>query len=60
MMAKKTNWKSMLNGKERKKYTVWVGGTEVTDHFVTMTTAKDIFADYTEQGYKDVVIQQGR
>jgi len=60
MMAKKTNWKSMLNGKERKKYTVWVGGTEVTDHFVTMTTAKDIFADYIEQGYKDVVIQQGR
>jgi len=60
MMAKKTNWKSMLNGKERRKYTVWVGGTEVTDHFVTMTTAKDIFADYTEQGYKDVVIQQGR
>ena len=59
-MAKKTNWKSMLNGKERKKYTVWVGGTEVTDHFVTMTTAKDIFADYIEQGYKDVVIQQGR
>ena len=59
-MAKKTNWKSMLNGKERRKYTVWVGGTEVTDHFVTMTTAKDIFADYTEQGYKDVVIQQGR
>jgi len=60
MMAKKTNWKSMLNGKERRKYTVWVGGTEVTDHFVTMTTAKDIFADYIEQGYKDVVIQQGR
>ena len=60
MMAKKTDWKSMLTGKERKKYTVWVGGTEVTDHFVTMTTAKDIYAKYTEQGYKDVVIQQGR
>ena len=59
-MAKKNKWKSMLTGKEKRKYTVWVGGTEVTDHFVTMTTAKDIFADYTEQGYKDVVIQQGR
>ncbi len=60
MMAKKNDWKSMLTGKERKKYTVWVGGTEVTDHFVTMTTAKDIYANYREQGYKDVVIQQGR
>lgn len=60
MMAKRNDWKSMLTGKERKKYTVWVGGTEVTDHFVTMTTAKKIYAQYTEQGYKDVVIQQGR
>ncbi len=60
MMAKKNDWKSMLTGKERKKYTVWVGGTEVTDHFVTMTTAKDIYAKYAEEGYEDVVIQQGR
>ena len=60
MIKKKTNWKSMLTGKEVRKYTVWVGGTEVTDHFVTYTTAKNIFADYTKQGYDDVVIQSRR
>ncbi len=60
MGRKKTKKEPMLTGKERKKYTVWVGGTEVTDHFVTYSTAKDILADYTEQGYKDVVIQEGR
>ena len=60
MGRKKTKKEPMLTGKERKKYTVWVGGTEVTDHFVTYSTAKDILANYTEQGYKDVVIQEGR
>jgi len=60
MIKKKTNWKSMLTGKEVRKYTVWVGGTEVTDHFVTYTTAKNILADYTKQGYDDVVIQSRR
>lgn len=60
MIKKKTNWKSMLTGREVRKYTVWVGGTEVTDHFVTYTTAKNILADYTKQGYDDVVIQSRR
>lgn len=60
MIKKKTNWKSMLTGKEVRKYTVWVGGTEVTDHFVTYTTAKSILDGYTKQGYDDVVIQSRR
>lgn len=60
MIKKKTNWKSMLTGREVRKYTVWVSGTEVTDHFVTYTTAKNILADYTKQGYDDVVIQSRR
>ena len=59
-MAKKTNWKSMLTGNEKGKYTVWVGGTEVTDHFVNYTTAKQFHLTYTTQGYTDVVIQAGR
>ena len=50
----------MLMGKEVRKYTVWVGGTEVTDHFVTYTTAKNILDGYTQQGYDDVVIQSRR
>jgi len=60
MMAKKNKWKSMLTGKEKRKYTVWVGGTEVTDHFVNYTTAKQLHLTYTAQGYTDVVIQEGR
>jgi hypothetical protein len=60
MMAKKIEYAQMLQGKERKKYTVWVGGTEVTDHFVTYTTAKSILSNYTGQGYDDVNIQEGR
>jgi hypothetical protein len=50
----------MLQGKEKRKYTVWVGGTEVTDHFVNYTTAKQLHLTYTAQGYTDVVIQEGR
>ena len=60
MMAKRNEWKSMLQGKEKRKYTVWVGGTEVTDHFVNYTTAKQLHLTYTTQGYTDVVIQEGR
>ena len=49
----------MLTGKEKRKYTVWVGGTEVTDHFVNYTTAKQLHLttegkqkmfDYFEKG----------
>ena len=60
MMAKRNKYTTMLQGNERKKYTVWVGGTEVTDHFVTYTTAKNILDGYTKQGYDDVVIQSRR
>ena len=60
MMAKKSKFKTMIQGNEIKKYTVWVGGTEVTEHFVTYTTAKNILDNYTGQGYNDVNIQEGR
>lgn len=46
--------------KEIKKYTVWVGGTEITDFFVTYSTAKQLYKQYKALGYKDVVIQEGR
>ena len=45
---------------ELKKYTLWVGGTEVTDHFVTYSKAIDMLKIYKEMGYTDVVIQEGR
>ena len=46
MTMKKTRWKSMLSGNEIKKYTVWVGGTEVTENFVTYASAKSILTNY--------------
>ena len=33
------------------KYTVWVGGTEVTDYYVDRDTADEILMDYIDQGY---------
>jgi hypothetical protein len=38
------------------KYTVWVGGTEVTDYHVDRDTADEILMDYIDKGYdeKDV------
>ena len=38
------------------RYTVFVGGSEVTDWVVTLKTARDVFRFYEEQGYDDVVI----
>ena len=46
--------------KELKKYTVWVGGTEVTDFFVTYSIAKELLKQWQALGYDDVAIQQGR
>ena len=60
MTMKKTRWKSMLSGKEVKKYTVWVGGTEVTENFVTYASAKSILTNYISMGYTDAIIQEGR
>ena len=45
---------------ELKKYTVWVGGTEITDFFVTYSIAKELLKQYTALGYDDVIIQEGR
>ena len=38
------------------RYTVFVGGSEVTDWVVTLKTARDVFRFYEEQVYYDVVI----
>jgi len=38
------------------RYTVWVGGVEVTDWLVTLKTAKIVSRFYEEQKYDDVVI----
>ena len=46
--------------KEIKKYTVWVGGTEITDFFVTYSIAKELLKQYQALDYDDVIIQEGR
>jgi hypothetical protein len=55
-----TKKRAYITGAEVKKYTVWVGGTEITDSFVTYTVAKLLLNNFTNQGYSDVVIQSRR
>ena len=38
------------------RYTVFVGGTEVTDWLVTLDTARVVVRFYEAQGHDDVVI----
>ena len=37
-------------------WTVWVGGSEVTDHCVTLATARLIAESWLSKGYKDTYI----
>jgi len=43
---------------ESKKYSVWVGGIEVNDHYLTYTEANQAFSEYVELGYDDVQIEE--
>lgn len=38
-------------------YTVWVGGTEVIDNYVTLTEARELVEYYKALGYDDVIAQ---
>ena len=40
-----------------EKYTVWVGGTEVTDNYVDFSKAIDILKHYAVMGYTHVIVQ---
>jgi|TARA_R100001369_G_scaffold67329_1_gene94798 hypothetical protein len=39
-------------------YTVWVGGCEVNEDYLTLRDAKDMEAEYLNDGYDDVVIEE--
>ena len=52
--------KSYLIGEEIKKYTVWVGGTEVTNNFITYAKAKEVHNTFLERGYDDIIIESRR
>ena len=44
---------------EEEKYTVWVGGTEVTDHYVDFDEAYYIASCWhVDEGYDDVIIEE--
>jgi hypothetical protein len=40
-----------------KEWTVWVGGSEVTDFYVTETEARTIAEMYRRMGYDDVSLE---
>jgi hypothetical protein len=60
MMTRRSEYRPMLIGKERKKYTVWIDDVEMTDKFVTYAHAKMMHTVYESRGYKKVIIQEGR
>ena len=59
-MKKKTKWKSMLTGKEIKKYIVWVDGKRMSPKMLTYTDAKALLLKYQQDGYYDVIITGAR
>lgn len=42
---------------DKATYSVWVGGTEVNDYYLTEKEAVDIKAEWELQGYTDVTIK---
>ena len=40
-----------------KRFTVWVGGFEVNDYYLTKEDAEDLKAEYVEKGYDDAIIE---
>jgi hypothetical protein len=41
-----------------QRYTVWVGGVEVNDHYLTKPVADILAQRYIEHGYDDVSIDE--
>jgi hypothetical protein len=41
-----------------KEYTVWVGGVEVNDYYLTKQEADNLAFEYEDDGYDDVIIEK--
>ena len=41
-----------------KLFTVWVGGVEVNDNYLTKEEADRLATEYEDEGYDDVVIEE--
>lgn len=44
--------------KDPRRYTVWVGGTEVNDHYLTLEEAKKLEQEYKDKGHDDALIDE--
>lgn len=42
----------------RHRYSVWVGGGEVNNHFLTYQQAHDLADAYRADGYDDVYVEE--
>jgi hypothetical protein len=42
----------------KSKYSVWVGGIEVNDHYLTKSEATKLAESYRNEGYDDVIIDK--
>lgn len=41
-----------------KNHTVWVGGVEVNDYYLTKKEAEDLAFKYESKGYDDIIIEK--
>jgi hypothetical protein len=41
-----------------RKFSVWVGGVEVNDYYLTEIQANSLAKQYCDQGYDDVLIEE--
>ncbi len=39
-------------------YSVWVGGVEVNDYYLTQLEAQQLAAQYTRDGYTDAIVRK--
>ena len=46
------------NNSMKKKYSVWVGGVEVNDYYLSKNDADDLAKEYKDDGYDDVVVRK--
>ena len=44
--------------KDKKIYTVWVGGVEVNDNLLNWLEAERLYKHWLSKGYHDVIIEE--
>jgi len=42
----------------KRVFTVWVGGVEVNDYYLTLEQAEELAKEYELDGYDDVIIEE--